>query len=326
MASSKLWYTKRGNVIRGPFPEKQISGYILLGRITESDELSADQNNWLLISDLPELVPKELKADLSDPAAMERLVQARIKEDERRAGDRRDSNGENAEQERRIPDQGRRQNEAEDVIRRRETRTKVTDSQKPFASNQWLGAIVGIVILAIPILMWTFMSPPENVVVDCNSSPGPKINLSFCQLENSHFSSTDLSHSIFRNSNIAYSDFSESNMTGSDFSYARLTGSQLNNAVMVGAQFVGGRLDGVNLSESNLEGANLSYVILRGADLTNAVMMNADLSNADLRQANLTDTDLTGANLERAIWVDGSVCGLGSIGFCAASSAKEEIQ
>ena len=89
MQSKQLWYTRRGNEVRGPFPAPQISRFILLGRIRETDELSSNQHDWQKVSDVPVLMPEELKANQDDPAARERLLIARMREDERSAHNRR---------------------------------------------------------------------------------------------------------------------------------------------------------------------------------------------------------------------------------------------
>ena len=90
MQENQLWYTRRGSQVRGPFPAQQISRFILLGRIHDTDELSTDQHAWQKVTDVPILIPQEMQADLTQPEAHERLIIARMREDERSARDRRD--------------------------------------------------------------------------------------------------------------------------------------------------------------------------------------------------------------------------------------------
>ena len=56
-----LWHTRRDGVVRGPYPDKQISRYILLGRICKDDELRPDNGSWAPMSAYPELIPEVMK-------------------------------------------------------------------------------------------------------------------------------------------------------------------------------------------------------------------------------------------------------------------------
>ena len=97
MSNKQLWYTRRDKEIRGPFPPGLITRYILLGRIQESDELSTDQLSWQQVSCLPDLIPPQMKLDLSMPDNMEKLRIARMREDERETVDRRNKNDSNSD-------------------------------------------------------------------------------------------------------------------------------------------------------------------------------------------------------------------------------------
>ena len=56
-----LWYTRRDGVVRGPYPDRQISRYILLGRIGENDELRPEGGQWAGMKDYPDLIPEVMK-------------------------------------------------------------------------------------------------------------------------------------------------------------------------------------------------------------------------------------------------------------------------
>jgi len=81
--SGKSWYTRREGVMRGPFSAKNISRYILLGRIRLDDELSQDRENWTIAGHLTSLLPPEL-ANQSSWADYQRLVVAHMGTDERK--------------------------------------------------------------------------------------------------------------------------------------------------------------------------------------------------------------------------------------------------
>ena len=64
----KLWYVRRREDVRGPFPTAAISQFLLLGRLHKKDEVSEDKVAWLHICDVPELSPEVMKADLTEPS------------------------------------------------------------------------------------------------------------------------------------------------------------------------------------------------------------------------------------------------------------------
>ncbi|MCU7861014.1 MAG: pentapeptide repeat-containing protein [Candidatus Thiodiazotropha sp. (ex Lucinoma kastoroae)] len=111
-----------------------------------------------------------------------------------------------------------------------------------------------------------------------------------------------------------------------DVGAASLAGADLNSAVLRNA-----KLSAANLSNADLRYANLSQSDLRYADLSGALMVGVNLQLADLRDADLSQTDLRfadlsnsrldgiilrGAHLDNAIWIDGRICGINSIGNC----------
>ena len=108
-----LWYTKREGVIRGPFSAENITRYILLGRICLDDELSRDHETWLSAKACSNMLPGEL-ARLSSRDDYQRLVEARLKVDERK-GERRCRNCKNRAkchgEQRQDPDRRHRNNE-----------------------------------------------------------------------------------------------------------------------------------------------------------------------------------------------------------------------
>ena len=79
---NKLWYVRRNRQVKGPFPSAQVSRFVLLGRIRETDELSSDQKVWVPLPGLPELIPQAVR----DGAGEEVLKSLRRGEDERGLG------------------------------------------------------------------------------------------------------------------------------------------------------------------------------------------------------------------------------------------------
>ncbi|MGD8640520.1 MAG: hypothetical protein PVF34_11375 [Gammaproteobacteria bacterium] len=160
MSKKQLWYTRRDMEIRGPFPAGMVTRYILLGRILETDQLSTDQVSWRPVSDLPELIPEELKLDLTNPENREKLRIARMREDERGTDDRRSenesSNTENSVYVKRGND--RRKAEPMDVMRHREIKTQLLTSLREKQQKHYIPRMLGILmaISAIIATVWWY--------------------------------------------------------------------------------------------------------------------------------------------------------------------------
>ena len=105
---------------------------------------------------------------------------------------------------------------------------------------------------------------------DCEGWEIMRADFSYCELNR-----TDLSHTDLRGANLRYADLCYTDLGGADLSYA-------------------------NLSDANLRYADLCYTDLGGADLRCADLCYADLGYTDLGNANLGCADLGGANLRCA--------------------------
>ena len=67
---SSLWYVNKAGRIRGPFPTGALVQDRLLGRLADSDLVSADQTQWQPFTSWPELVSAALAAS-PPPASAE---------------------------------------------------------------------------------------------------------------------------------------------------------------------------------------------------------------------------------------------------------------
>lgn len=319
MRGIQLWYTRRGNEIRGPFPAPQISRFILLGRIVETDELSADQINWQPVSSVPVLIPEELRADPNDPGAHERLLQARMREDERSSIDRRQgSEREVPTLERRHRVEGdRRRQEEDEVIRHREIKTAITEASKQDSNNYFLRGFIAMLFIAGLVGGAWYYQPWEMIETsDCKAPAQPWVNWSNCMMEGVHLAAADLRGARMRNANLAGADLRGSHLGGADIAYTNLVGANLTGTEMTQAALVGANLRNADLSQAKLDGANLAYAVFQGANMTAADLTGADLTNADLKGAMITFAKLTDAKLGNAIWTDGKVCAAASVGEC----------
>lgn len=293
-----LWFTRRAGQIRGPFPQRQITRYILLGRIRKDDELSTDRSAWTVVAELPHLIPDVMRS-LETEEDQQRLQAARMREDERRGGDRRlGSERMQADNGERRRESDRRQDEDSEMLRHRELRRAVLDEARttrnvpcgPFCVR---AAIALVVVIGLFVIFTPDKSESET---DCAAPAGPRVNWENCRLP------------------------------GISVEQADLRGAQARNMDLTGAHLVGADLTGADLSYSalglvDLRHANLSYVRLTGtglqnADLRGTRLTSADFSYADLRGARFESADLASARFDHAIWIDGHRCQPGSIGKC----------
>ncbi len=324
MTKRLLLYTRRGDTIRGPFPSKQITRHVLLGRLKVIDEVSIDQINWKTISEFPEIIPEEMSVNADDPQAQERLKLARYREDERLSGDRRENNTTTGSHDNRSSG-NRRQAEPYDVKKHRIIKTEIyKEGKKP---ESYLALHIAVaVFIGIAATAYFIKSSPVDVtfVKQCDSTPRPGADWRDCNMEGAVIEKANLKKSKLRNVNmigstIKSSDLSESDLAYGNFSLVNFRFTNFNNANLLGSV-----LRKANLSNTNMLNANLSFSILQDADLSYANLKNANLANADLSGAIITGIILQGANLENAVWIDQRVCLAGSKGKCVLSEEKKQ--
>lgn len=281
MKEIQNWYVRRGSEIRGPFPAGLVSNYVLLGRISEQDEVSPDKQEWQPLSQVAGLIPEVLlvaRTHPEDADAQERLAAAR-----RWADERQQAKELSQESERR--DQGSTGSFAK-------PRSPVVSAQ-PGGRR---GLILLSAILLIILLAVFLPKSPQPAGPRCDAPPAPGVNWSNCRMEGGQYPNADLAAANLRNTNLTAAVLRAANLQGADLAYANLT---LTN------------LRGANLKGANLKGANL-----RSAELASATLEEADLSYADLSAVDLQGISLQGVRLDHAIWQGGAVCLPGSLGEC----------
>lgn len=304
MSGRNLWYLKRGKEVRGPFPDQVITQYLLLGRIDTNDMVSLDKLAWQRIGDLEELLPQPMPNDDAHSLQVkdwttERLEASRRWADERGIPDRRESAAESGGEtrERRRGDRRKTEEDAA-VLALRQDHVR---QQRLLAGRKekLAGAAVLLALLIAGVFVATqVFSPVHPLKVNIGSPeptcdrPGkPHVNWSGCDKSGTWLKGLDLS-----SANLGGAHFNSAELSKANLAYADLTRADLSYANLAGA----------NLQGADLGGANLRYAELRGANLR----------GADLRAADLSGANLGGAQLADAIWLDGTVCGAGSVGAC----------
>lgn len=289
------WYFRIKGKVSGPYAAGLVSRYILLGRLKMDDELSTDREIWRAVKSVRELIPDVMKGDTDDPFMRERLMAAQRWADERYRGNRRYSEEEKSNKDRKVGD--RRDEETPETIEYREKRRK-----RLGIGLRGENTILGWLLLTASLIAiayagyFAFTHQSTEKPVDCDSSPAVGVNWRNCSMQGRNLARVDISKSELLNANLTGVNFQAANLSGSNLSYA-------------------------NLSLANMRKAKLSNTLLKGANFRRANLRGVDFSNSDLSYAILTDADITnikldGANLANTIWVDGLPCATNSIGAC----------
>jgi hypothetical protein len=299
---ARLWYTRRDDEVRGPFPLSVIQNHILLGRIRESDELSNDGLHWRTLGHYPELVPEVMK-NVHTPEDEAALRLARLRADERRGRERRGNEEAVSGDRRRVE---RRQPESLDAVQHRLLAEEVNAARRR-ESLARLGALPTLLILLVALLLvglffWLSPPAPEQADVNCSAPAAPGVNWSYCHKEAARLAGVDLSGAVLAN--------------------ARLTAADLQGALLVAADLRYANLSATRLDAARLGGADLTGAVLISASLSGTDLRGADLSFANLEGANVAGADLSGARLHKTIWTDGRLCAPGSVGICERAGVQ----
>ena len=305
MQAKHLWYTRRGNEIHGPFPVGLVTRHLLLGRVRNDDELSTDRVTWRRADSVWELLPDTMRPGVDSGTSAARIVSARRWEDERRGLDRRELQSAEIEKLHRNKRSGveRRGVEPGEQIRHRLRSHYARQRLNPQRGRQLRQVLMVLVLAAIlGALVYLVPRGELSTQVICITPPQPKVNWSNCALEGMQLEGQDLCYGKLRNT--------------------RLTGAKLRGAKLAYSDLAYSNLSLADMRYVNLERAILTGADLRNADLSSANMQGADLSYADLSGANLGGADLANAKFDRAIWLDGSVCAVGSVGQCQSAMTQ----
>jgi hypothetical protein len=294
--TSNKWYLRLYGEVKGPYPAGLISRYLLLGRVTEGDEVSNDGEQWLPIRDVPELIPQVMKGDASDPLYQERLEASRRWADERRL-DRRGGSGDVSEPQDNRRSRDRRAPEQSLVVEHRHRRHGRQQDLFDASQGRWaILMIVGTVAVLAGSFLLLYKPPPPQLGSNCHSPAAANVNWSNCVLDGTNLQDSDLAGARLFSASLTATNLSHSDLKGGNLSYAALSIADLQMADLRGATLVGAKLRQAKLNNARLEDADLSYADLTGADLSGAQIHNTKLGNA--------------------IWVDGRRCLPGSIDHC----------
>lgn len=289
----KLWFVRRSDSVQGPFPSGTLRRFMLLGRVKPSDQVSLDRKSWQSVMDVPEVVPPEIRKAAAKGNLYD-VLPARLGEDERSGVERRGVAGDAKYKDQRKGQ--RRQDESELVKRHQLSKTQLIELYKK-RRIPYLGFLVVTLLVGMLVGVGLYLGSPDAMSdPDCNAPAAPGVNWRSCRLDALSYESANLQGAILNSSILRMAKLSGGMFRQADMQYADLSGSDLSYA---------------DLSYARMKGINL-----QNADLSNADLKNCDLSYANLINSNLGGANLAGARLEKAIWIDGTVCGPGSVGNC----------
>jgi hypothetical protein len=229
--SSQRWYTKHEGVTMGPLTEARIRQLLLEGKLDLADQISEDQQAWVCISEVPSVIPLQLRAESGDKEAMAKVeTRARLRAEDRASG-------------RRFP-------------------------LLPLLVS--VGIVGGLLLVSLWVGMPEEDDSPQcdlppgpgvnwrNCVllnVDVGSASLVGANLNSAVLQQAKLSATQLNGA----------DLSYADMRKSDLRYA-----QMQNSRLVGTNLQGVDLRDADLSRADLRFADLTGAQIRGAVWTGA--------------------------------------------------------
>lgn len=298
----QLWYTRRGELVQGPFPVGQITRYVILGRVLLTDEVSTDGKIWVPLNQVSEMIPELVQSDTSDPALRQRLQAAKRWEDER-SRDRRGEHEDAAVEGDQRGEGDRRKSATPGARRPRSARPDpVSEHIEQRRRYRLVSGLIAVGVLAFLGLLVVLYRPATKVAgigLECAQPPAPEVEWDNCAFEGRGLARAELSGAHMANMRLSRADLSGARLERADLSYTELAVARLREARLGGAVLVGAGLRGADLAGADLGGANLSYADLTGADLTGA--------------------NLRAAILDQAIWTDGTLCAPGSLGRCQST-------
>ncbi len=289
----KLWYIRRSETVQGPFPSGTLRRFVLLGRVKLSDQVSLDKQQWESVSRVPEVVPPEVRKAAAE-GHLEDVLPIHLREDERGLERRRKEHDKQFKDQRKGQ---RRQNEPELMQRHRQAKAELLRLAKKRRRTPFVAIAVSTLLVILAVGVGLYIGVPASIQdPDCNAKAGPGVNWRNCRLDAVSFESANLQGAILNSSILRMAKLPGAIFTLADLQYADLSGSDLSYA-----EFANAKMKGINL---------------QSADLSYADFSNSDLSYANLRGSNMGGAKIGGARLDRAIWIDGTVCGAGSLGRC----------
>lgn len=255
MTVQRLWFVKREEQVRGPFPEPLLVRYIVLGRVNNADRISLDQHYWHVPGEVPELV--EAIRDLLDLEEAEELdtvwrderFKARLRWlDDRKSPDPRGHQTQEESmrwQAQRVHGERRRIPETVEQIAYRESRAEFEHWMK-LQRRRYTIPVLVLLALFVGVIVIVLRYQPVNPVKvglhivsgQCQNAPARDVDWSGCNKQGFLLLGADLRgarlvKADLSGANLRYADLREANLTGADLSSADLAGARLDGTIWI---------------------------------------------------------------------------------------------
>ena len=248
----RLWYLRQRGEMLGPFPERLVCRFIVLGRLSEQDEVSLDGMYWTRVEEVPELaegvrnlLTVQGTATDADPEWSEERAKAILRWlDDRKSPDPRARGAGKIpkEQDKRTGKERRETPETVEQHAYREWRGEFElwmRSQRHRYGFVWrLGAAFAFIAL-----LFILFNRPVNPIkvglqvrpVDCQLPAVKGVDWSGCLKDDILLVGADLRDAKLvgtrlRNANLTHADLRHANLAQADLSGAKLEGARLDEA------------------------------------------------------------------------------------------------
>ncbi|MEW8542587.1 MAG: pentapeptide repeat-containing protein [Candidatus Thiodiazotropha sp.] len=232
----KSWFVKHDDLVMGPLTSAKIRHLLLDGELELRDQISPDKNRWQTISQIPSVVPLQLRAAEGDSEAKAKVAAREI-------ADARDSKQEN---------------------------------RFPILSLSIFLLVIGAVVFyslryGMPkkIEESVCEAPPAPGVnwrnclindLDAGAASLAGANLNSAVLRRAKLSATDLSNADLRYANLSHADLRHAQMRGTamvgiNLQFADLRSADLSHADLRFADLSNSRIDDANLENARLDNA-----------------------------------------------------------------------
>ncbi|MEW8115616.1 MAG: pentapeptide repeat-containing protein [Candidatus Thiodiazotropha sp.] len=232
----KSWFVKHDDLVMGPFTSARIRYLLLDGELELRDQISSDKQSWQAISQIPSVVPLQLRAAEGDSEAQAKVAAREIAE----------------------------------------ARDNKQENRFPILSlTIFLSLIAAVVFYSLRYGMPKEIdesvceAPPAPGVnwrnclikdLDAGAASLAGANLNSAVLRRAKLSATDLSDADLRYANLSHADLRHAQlrgtaMVGVNLRFADLRGADLSHADLRFADLSNSRIDDANLQNARLDSA-----------------------------------------------------------------------
>jgi hypothetical protein len=255
MTIYRVWQVKQGEVTTGPFPEKLIFDFILIGRIRDDDLLSMDGHFWRPYREIPDILVEVEQLlggnDGVDIGWYEERQRAVLRHsDERKHPDRRTTESVTDAAIWQAQREGKERRIVPETVEQHAYRRTIAETDNLLQLRRQRAGITVILllvsILTIGLAVYHFQAHnPIRVnlqftaTATCGAAPSRGVNWQGCDKSGYLLAGADLREADLSGANLSAANLSYANLSG-----VRLAGARLQDAILTGATWTDGRVCG----------------------------------------------------------------------------------